>query len=136
MLIKDFFILASLAVLAQAKVNLHSLKQCGNFDSEKKDKTFSFFISSHIYLLDGYENAPMQFVGGSSPDEIPIPGQISMDIDSILTEDMPNDMVTKLNLKKLEPFPLDVPCLNGLGSWYVNFSTTKNSFLDPKVAIF
>ena len=59
----------------------------------------------------------MQFVGGSSPDEIPIPGQISMDIDSILTEDMPNDIVTKLNLKKLGLFPLDVPCLNGLGSW-------------------
>ena len=74
----------------------------------------------------------MQFVGGSSPDEIPIPGQISMDIDSILTEDMPNDMVTKLNLKKLEPFPLDVPCLNGLGSWYVNFFTTKNSFFGTK----
>ena len=88
------------------------------------------------FLLDGYENAPMQFVGGSSPDEIPIPGQISMDIDSILTEDMPNDMVTKLNLKKLGLFPLDVPCLNGLGSWYVNFFTTKVAFLEPKVAIF
>ena len=97
----------------------------------------SHFISFHLicttsHRLDGYENAPMQFVGGSSPDEIPIPGQISMDIDSILTEDMPNDMVTKLNLKKLEPFPLDVPCLNGLGSWYVNFFTTKNSFFGTK----
>ena len=38
MLFKNFFILASLAVLAQAKVNLHSLKQCGIFYlySEKK----------------------------------------------------------------------------------------------------
>ena len=29
MLFKNFFILASLAALAHAKVNLHSLKQCG-----------------------------------------------------------------------------------------------------------
>ena len=59
----------------------------------------------------------MQFVGGSSPDEIPIPGRISMDIDSILSENMPNDLQMKLNLEKQEPFPLNVPCLNGLGSW-------------------
>ena len=80
----------------------------------------------------------MQFVGGSSPDEIPIPGQISMDIDSILTEDMPNDMVTKLNLKKLEPFPLDVPCLNGLGSWYIliNFLKLKAAFWIQKWPFF
>jgi hypothetical protein len=24
----------------------------------------------------------------------------------------------KLKLKKLEPFPMEVPCLDGLGSWY------------------
>ena len=38
MLFKNFFILASLAVLAQAKVNLHSLKQCGNFYLFRKKK--------------------------------------------------------------------------------------------------
>ena len=44
MLFKNLFIQASLAVLAHAKVNLHSLKQCGNFDSEKKTKHFHFLF--------------------------------------------------------------------------------------------
>jgi len=39
-----------------------------------------------------------------------------MDIDTMLTEDMPNDLIIKLDLQKQDPFPLDVPCLNGLGS--------------------
>ena len=48
MLFKNLFIWASLAVLAHAKVNLHSLKQCGNFDSEKRLNIFIFYFISHI----------------------------------------------------------------------------------------
>ena len=77
-------------------------------------------IFSNFYFelfVDGFEDAPMQVLGGSSPDEVPIPGEITMDIDTMLTEDMPNDLIIKLDLQKQDPFPLDVPCLNGLGSW-------------------
>merc|ERR1712156_1178325 len=52
---------------------------------------------------EGFEDAPFVVLGGNSPDEIPIPGEIKMD------------------LTKLEPFPLDVPCLNGLGSCEYDF---------------
>merc|ERR1711997_148627 len=33
-----------------------------------------------------------------------------------IKEDLPGDLMMKLELQKQEPFPLDVPCLNGLGS--------------------
>ena len=69
------------------------------------------------YPLEGFEDAPFIVLGGNSPDEIPIPGEISMDIHQLIREDLPADLVLKMDLTKLEPFPLDVPCLNGLGSW-------------------
>merc|ERR1711997_14930 len=69
-----------------------------------------------VKQCDGYENAPFQFISGTSPDQIPIPGEITMDMHSKITADMPADLVLKMDLQKQEPFPLDVPCLNGLGS--------------------
>merc|ERR1712241_1549892 len=33
-----------------------------------------------------------------------------------LTEDLPGDLVIFMKLKKLQPYPLDVPCFNGVGS--------------------
>merc|ERR1719270_27740 len=35
--------------------------------------------------------------------------------------DLPDDLVIKMDLTKMEPFPLDVPCLNGLGSCEYDF---------------
>ena len=68
-------------------------------------------------FADGFENAPMEIIDGTSPDEVPIPGEIEMSLHTILHEDLPKDLVIKLDLVKQEPFPLEVPCLNGLGSW-------------------
>merc|ERR1712029_1051879 len=68
------------------------------------------------HMCEGYENAPMQFIDSNSPDEIHLPGQVTLDINSVITEDFPADLVFKLDLEKQEPFPLEVPCLNGLGS--------------------
>ena len=59
----------------------------------------------------------MQFLDSTSPDEIHLPGQITMDVHSVIGEDLPADLVFKLDLEKQEPFPLEVPCLDGLGSW-------------------
>merc|ERR1712212_27866 len=69
----------------------------------------------------GFEDAPFVVLGGNSPDTIPIPGEISMDIHQLIREDLPADLVLKMDLTKLEPFPLDVPCLNGLGSCEYDF---------------
>lgn len=39
-----------------------------------------------------------------------------MDVNTLLKEDLPTDLILYLDLKKLEPFPMKVPCLNGMGS--------------------
>ena len=88
---------------------------------------FKTFLCLFYYVLtmllinylnaEGYEDADFVVIGGNSPDTIPIPGEISMDINQLIKVDLPSDMVIKMDLTKLEPFPLDVPCLNGLGSW-------------------
>ena len=31
-------------------------------------------------------------------------------------EDLPSDLMMKLDLKKIDPFPMTVPCLDGVGS--------------------
>ena len=65
----------------------------------------------------GHENDVLQVLPGStSPDEICMPGFSSMDLHSKMTEDLPNDLTIQLDLKKLDPFPMHVPCLNGVGS--------------------
>jgi hypothetical protein len=66
----------------------------------------------------GSEGYPLQFIDGVIPDEILIPGSVNLNMHTKITKDLPNDLMIKMNLKKLEPFPMDVPCLNGLGSWY------------------
>ena len=73
----------------------------------------------YIYFIitEGYEDADFVVMGGDSPDTIPIPGEITMDIHQLIKVDLPEDLVIKMDLTKMEPFPLDVPCLNGLGSW-------------------
>ena len=59
----------------------------------------------------------MQILESTSPDEVPIPGEVTMNLHTNILADLPEDLVIKLDLQKQEPFPLDVPCLNGLGSW-------------------
>ena len=54
---------------------------------------------------------------GSVPDVIYIPGTVNMNLHARISADLPADLMVKLQLKKLEPFPIDVPCLDGLGSW-------------------
>merc|ERR1712238_551059 len=70
---------------------------------------------------EGYEDADFVVIGGNSPDTIPIPGEISMDINQLIKVDLPSDLVIKMDLTKLDPFPLTVPCLNGLGSCEYDF---------------
>merc|ERR1712008_648223 len=85
---------------------------CSKMNSLLKISIFSFFVAltqSKAVLksaptnCEGYEDADFVVIGGNSPDTMPIPGEISMD------------------LTKLDPFPLTVPCLNGLGSCEYDF---------------
>ncbi|CAG0886256.1 unnamed protein product [Cyprideis torosa] len=61
-------------------------------------------------------NAPIRFLDGSiSPDQIPIPGALNLEVALDVLEDLPEDLQLSLNLKKLDP-DLTVPCLDGIGS--------------------
>merc|ERR1719244_448631 len=64
----------------------------------------------------GHEDDILTVIGGSSPDEICMPGTMVMDVNTLLKEDLPEDLIFDLKLQKLEPFPMTVPCLNGIGS--------------------
>merc|ERR1712107_736979 len=65
---------------------------------------------------EGHENDVVSVIGGNSPDEVCMPGTMKVDINTLIREDLPMDTVFKLDLQKLEPFPMKVPCVNGIGS--------------------
>jgi len=69
-----------------------------------------------VSQCEGHDDDVMQVLGGSTPEEICMPGTMLMDTHINLKEDMPTDWIMHLDLKKLEPFPMKVPCLNGIGS--------------------
>jgi len=58
----------------------------------------------------------LQLVSGNLPDSINIPSTVNLNVVSRAVHDLPADLMVKLDLKKLDPFPLSVPCLDGLGS--------------------
>jgi len=64
----------------------------------------------------GHEDDALVVLEGNSPDNICMPGEMSMDVNTLIREDLPNDLIIELKLQKLEPFPMTVPCLNGIGS--------------------
>merc|ERR1711915_169077 len=64
----------------------------------------------------GHEDDVLTILSGSSPDNICMPGNMNMDMKTLLRADLPTDLIFDLALEKLEPFPMKVPCLNGIGS--------------------
>merc|ERR1712142_862092 len=65
----------------------------------------------------GHENDILVVLpDSSSPDEVCMPGTMPMTVHTNVREDLPTDLVIELDLKKLEPFPMTVPCLSGIGS--------------------
>jgi len=58
----------------------------------------------------------MKLTSGNLPDVINIPSTVDLNLVTDITKDLPVDLMAKLALKKLDPFPLNVPCVNGLGS--------------------
>jgi len=69
-----------------------------------------------VKQCEGHENDVMVVNGGSMPEEICMPGTIQMTTDTIIKQDLPMDLIIYMDLKKLTPFPMTIPCLNGIGS--------------------
>merc|ERR1712179_686993 len=67
---------------------------------------------SAVKQCAGHEDDSMVVVEGTTPDSICMPGVMTMDMHTLIREDLPTDLL----LKKLTPFPMKVPCMNGIGS--------------------
>ena len=57
------------------------------------------------------------------PSPVRYPGNVSITTRMRLTEDLPGQgqLRVRIQLDKLEPERMPVPCMNGLGSWSVSF---------------
>merc|ERR1711874_864075 len=64
----------------------------------------------------GHEDDALVVIEGTTPDEICMPGTTEINVHTRISEDLPMDLLIKMDLHKLTPFPMTVPCLNGVGS--------------------
>ena len=79
----------------------------------------------------------IQLVSGNLPDTLHIPGDVTLNMETKITEVIPEDLVSELSLKKMDPFPVPVPCLNGFGSCPYDGCKVMNQlcqFAEPKCA--
>merc|ERR1711860_28407 len=58
----------------------------------------------------------MNLVSGDFPEVVYLPSTVHMNLVSTVSEPLPEDLIVFMDLVKHDPFPLDVPCLNGVGS--------------------
>ena len=68
---------------------------------------------------------------------IPILGDTFLTLETNITMVIPDDLIGDLKLKIMEPFPVPVPCLNGLGSCPYDgkaIMTQLCQFAEPKCA--
>ena len=90
-----------------------------------------------LFITAGHENDVIQLVSGNLPDTIHIPGEVTLNMETKITEVIPDDLIGDLKLKIMEPFPVPVPCLNGLGSCPYDgkaIMTQLCQFAEPKCA--
>merc|ERR1711872_75301 len=116
-IMKVFAILASLLVAAASAKNVPNIKR--------------------IQACAGHENDAIQLVSGNLPDSINIPGSVMLNMETKITEEIPEDLISALSLKKMDPFPVPVPCLNGFGSCPYDGCGIMNQlcqFAEPKCA--
>lgn len=67
-------------------------------------------------LAAGHENDVMVVIEGTTDEEICMPGNSTINVHTRVSEDLPMDLVIKMDLQKVTPFPMTVPCLDGVGS--------------------
>ena len=58
----------------------------------------------------------MVVIDGTTDEEICMPGTSTINVHTRVKEDLPIDLKIKMDLKKIAPFPMTVPCLDGVGS--------------------
>merc|ERR1711973_290826 len=63
-----------------------------------------------------HEEDALVVIEGSTPDQVCMPGTTEINVHTRISEDLPTDLLIKMDLHKLTPFPMTVPCLNGVGS--------------------
>merc|ERR1711962_216239 len=69
-----------------------------------------------VNQCEGHEDDSLFVIKGTTPDSLCMPGVMKMDMDTLIRKDLPTDLMVKMAIKKLTPFPMNVPCLNGIGS--------------------
>merc|ERR1712080_191953 len=69
-----------------------------------------------VKQCEGHEEDSLYLIKGSTPDSICIPGVMEMNMDTEIRKDLHTDLQVKMAIKKLTPFPMNVPCLSGIGS--------------------
>merc|ERR1711988_1237288 len=84
-----------------------------------------------IETCPGHENDVMVVIEGTTDEEICMPGNSTINVHTRVSEDLPMDLVIKMDLQKVTPFPMTVPCLDGVGSSYWRGSRPRSRTWDP-----
>jgi len=100
-----FFLLPSLAAASILPIK---------FDFGSSSKSHPSLKS--VKQCEGHENDALFLIEGTTPDEICMPGTTAINMHTHIREDLPTDLTLNLDLHKVTPFPMTVPCLNGVGS--------------------
>merc|ERR1712076_235180 len=69
-----------------------------------------------VKQCEGHDDDALVLLEGSTPDRICMPGTTEINMHTLIREDLPTDLTLNLDLHKVTPFPMTVPCLNGVGS--------------------
>ena len=72
----------------------------------------------------------MVVISGTTDEEICMPGTSTINVHTRVKEDLPIDLKIKMDLKKIAPFPMTVPCLDGVGSCEYDICTYIESMAD------
>merc|ERR1719173_173766 len=64
----------------------------------------------------GHEDDTVVLLEGSMPESMCMPSTQIMNMKTQIKEELPSDLILKLDLTKLTPFEMIVPCINGVGS--------------------
>ena len=117
--------------------SLKSVKQCEGHENDALVRSSIGFLGHFEYLT----KISQFLIEGTTPDEICMPGTTAINMHTQIRfithkfwahnlsfhfeskfdplssrEDLPTDLTLNLDLHKVTPFPMTVPCLNGVGS--------------------
>merc|ERR550525_1473034 len=80
-----------------------------------------------IETCPGHENDVMVVIEGTTDEEICMPGTSNINVHTRVSEDLPSDLLIKMDLQKTTPFPMTVPCLDGVGSCEYDSASTSRT---------